>query len=140
MITEQQVLDLYNHAGLRTATSAKPRMVMLGVGNDQGVQFGSLNNEKYFFIERVWFSWLSASKFYRETDFYLQVSGRPNEANLVTPNAPFCIHPVAHTETKGAVLDGVAIEPYCFARQLTYVPVSFGQFIGVRLLIWEIEE
>lgn len=140
MITEEQVLNLWNHSGLRTAKVAKQRMVCLSTTGDQGLNFGSFNQQKYFFVERVWFSYNGEAKQLRTIDFSCNLYVRPNEVNTADPDAFICITPPAHLDFGGYQLDVLSIDPYVFARQATYTPGTQGDGCTVRLLIWEIEE
>jgi len=140
MITEEQVLALYNHAGKRTATAAKPRLLILSFAGAQGLNFSTANNERYFFIERIWFSYASSPKPLSSTDFYISVQPAPFEVNISSANTPVCITPVVHNDRSGFAIDGSHMDPYIFARQLSYVTGTQGQGICAHLLIWELEE
>jgi hypothetical protein len=140
MITEEQVLQLYNHAGLRTASSAKPRIVNLGAG-DQGLIFGDFTRQRYFFVERVWFGYQGALKLVATMDCYVALYVRPNEVNIASADAPLALTPVSDGDRGGFKINGLAIDPYVFARQATFVPNTTAVgLINARLLIWEIEE
>lgn len=140
MITEEQVLNLWNHSGLRSASVAKPRMVSLSAQGDNGLIFGNFLQQKYFFVEKVWFAYVSATKPQSLVDCYLQLYVRPNEITVGTNN-PVAVNPVISTQAGGSYVDGLSLEPYVFARQATFVQASRANGLyAVRLLIWEIEE
>lgn len=140
MITEEQVLQLYNHAGLRSATSAKPRMIHLSTTGDQGITFGDFNSQKYYFVERVWFGYTTARKNIRQVDFGVVLYTRPREINIANANDVLILTPIFALDSSGANVISQSIDAYVFARQITFQSGVAAAIIAARLLIWEIEE
>jgi hypothetical protein len=138
MLLESQVLELFNQTGIYTAGSAKPRLLHLGTG-EYGLQYRNFADNKYFFIETVWFGQSAAPKPNRVVDGALFVWGKPNENQLApNQNNPYTINIPASAVTDYYIYS-MPIDTYAFARQVLLTPATFSTNLFCKLLIWDLE-